>query len=193
MLQTRSGKGISTENVMSLPDRLAASPANLPYHGHADKPHVYTIQEGNEMNLLFTVLLEDFRTSGIIDRVQPGYGGAIPKACSDPQKFHGTYAKDFKKIYDGKFEDLGAHDQRRAVMAFLQMKFSTDRLGECMVPEDAKRRKTLSWKGFYITDEELPRICQRVMAAYDATRAAAGSSATAASSAKSTGWLDRLT
>ena len=39
-----------------------------------------------------------------------------------------------------------------------------------MVPEASKRRKTGSWIGFYITDEELPEIVERVMwAHHDAT------------------------
>ena len=61
--------------------------------------------------------------------------------------------------------------QRATLHAFLFLKFSTDPLGKRMVPEDAKKRKKLSWIGFYITDEELPLIVHRVMAAYDVTRA----------------------
>ena len=34
-------------------------------------------------------------------------------------------------------------------------------------PVGGKKRKTLSWTGFYITDEELPVIVDRVMRAYE--------------------------
>ena len=168
---------IKRVNTMSLPDRLVASPPNLPHHGHASKTHAYSDEEGHQMGLLFRILLEDFRTSGIIERVQPGYGGRVPAACSDPVKFHKSYAAAFKKSHGSNFQDLSATMQRATLHAFLFLKFSTDPLGKRMVPEDAKRRKTLSWIGFYITDEELPLIVQRVMAVYDVTRASAARSA----------------
>ena len=52
---------------------------------------------------------------------------------------------------------------------FLWRKFSIDPHGECMVPDAGKKRKTLTWTGFFITDEELPHIVERVVRAYERT------------------------
>ena len=53
------------------------------------------------------------------------------------------------------------------LIAFLLQKVSIDHFGRCVVLEAGKKRKTLSWIGFYIIDEELPQIVERVMTAYD--------------------------
>ena len=144
------------------------------------------------MSLLFTILLAEFRQSGILERVKPGHGGKIPKQCSDPGAFHGTYATAFVKYYEGNFEDLEAAEQRQVLETFLRVKFSIDKMGQCMVPEDVKRWKVLSWTGFYITEDELLEIVEKVMTAYETHRDAARSRATAASSSRNTGWYHRL-
>lgn len=159
---------INRVNVMSLEDRLAVVPPNLPFHGHQSKPHAWSVEEGSAMGILFSLLLEDFKISKIIERVQPGFGGLVPAACGDPLKFHRVYSCDFKKNCGAQsFEELSASEQRAKLTTFLFAKFSTDPFGKRMVPENGKRRKTLSWTGFYITDDELPRIVERVMIAYE--------------------------
>ena len=142
-------------------------PPNMPHHGNDSKPHTWTVEEGETMSVLFGILLEDFRTSKIIDRVQPGVGGDVPAPCRDPVKFHKSYSSDFKKCCGCDFEELSPSEQRAKLTAFLFQKFSTDPKGKHMVPADGKRRKTLSWIGFYITDDELPRLVDRVMLAYE--------------------------
>ena len=106
-------------NIMSLPDRLAASPPNLPHHGHDSKPHTWSAEEGGAMGILFGILLEDFRTSGVVERVQPGFGGRVPAVCSDPVKFHKSYSSAFKKSCGCNFQDLSASEQRAKLTAFL--------------------------------------------------------------------------
>ena len=59
--------------------------------------------------------------------------------------------------------------KRSKLIEVLFRKFSIDPHGECVVPDDGKNRKKLSWTGFFITDEELPYIVERVMMAYDKT------------------------
>ena len=157
---------IKRENVMSLEDRLAVSPPNLPFHGNEKKPHAWSVEEGSAMGTLFSILLEDFKTSTIIERVQPGKGGLVPAACRDPLKFHKSYSNDFKKTCGCGFNELSPTDQRAKLTTFLFAKFSTDPDGKHMIPENGKRRKILSWTGFYITDEELSQIVERVMIAY---------------------------
>ena len=41
--------------------------------------------------ILLDERLEDLQESGILERVQPGQGGAIPNPCHDPGTFHGPY------------------------------------------------------------------------------------------------------
>ena len=103
--------------------------------------------------------------------MKPGYGGKIPKQCSDPGAFHASYATAFVKNYEGNFEDQEAAEQRLALETFLREKFSTDNMGQVMVPEDVKRQKVLSWTGFYITEDELLKIVENVMTAYETHRA----------------------
>ena len=43
--------------------------------------------------ILLNERLEDLQESEILDRVQPGQGGAIPNPCHDPGTFHGPYAQ----------------------------------------------------------------------------------------------------
>ena len=62
---------------------------------------------------------------------------------------------------------MDPREQRSKLAEFLRQKFSLDPFGKSMVPEAGKKRKIGSWIGFYITDEELPEIVERVMWAYD--------------------------
>ena len=96
----------------------------------------------------------------------------MPIQCTDPLKFHGTYSSDFKKICGADFENLSPEEQRDGLSKFLFRKFSIDWEGMVMVPEGNKRRKVLCLNGFYITDEELPHLVDRVMTAYDRARRA---------------------
>ena len=113
------------------------------------------------MGVLFGILLEDFRMTNIISRVQPFPDGSMPAQCTNPAKFYQTYSYDFKKICGREFD--------AKLTRFLFRKFSIDPHGKCMVPDAGKKLKTLSWTGFFITDEELPDIVERVMLAYDQT------------------------
>ena len=67
------------------------------------------------------------------------------------------------------FDVLSPMEKRCKLNEFLWRKFSIDPYGKCMVPDAGKKRKTLTWTGFFITDEELPNIVERVMLAYDRT------------------------
>ena len=69
---------INRDTFWCLEERLAMCPPNMPHHGNDSKPHTWTVEEGETMSVLFGILLEDFRTSKIIDRVQPGVGGDVP-------------------------------------------------------------------------------------------------------------------
>ena len=183
---------IKRKSVMSQVNRLKAIPPNLPHHGSSGKPHVFTIEEGNAVRELFEILLAEFRRTQIIDRVKPGRGQkAVPKQCSDPIAFHESYATGFVKSYDGNFDELEATDQCQVLESFLRAKFSTDKYGKCMVPEDLKRRKVLTWSGFYITEDELQDILKQVLTAYRHSRASARCSAPAERSTRSHGWYHR--
>ena len=96
--------------------------------------------------------------TNIISRVQPGKNGRIPAQCTNPAKFHQTYSCDFSKMCEREFDALNSVEQRSPH-------------GQCVVPDAGKKRKKLSWTGFFITDEELPNIVERVMLAYDRNRA----------------------
>jgi len=127
------------------------------------------------MGIVFTILLADFKQSGIIaQRVDPKkcFQGKMPIQCTDSSRFHGSYSSDFKKICGADFENLSPEEQRDGLSKFLFRKFSIDWEMVVMVPEGNKRRKTLSWNGFYITDEELLHLVDRVMTAYDSARRA---------------------
>ncbi len=68
------------------------------------------------------------------------------------------------------WDELPTSDQHLKLAAFLKKKFSTDKQGVVMRPDDKKRRKTLSWPGFFILDDELPQIVDRVMIAWNVHR-----------------------
>ena len=66
---------------------------------------------------------------------------------------------------------MDPRDQRSKLAELLRQKFSLDLFPKSMLPEAGKQRKIGSWIGFYITDEEVLEIVERVMWAYDdATR-----------------------
>jgi hypothetical protein len=152
---------------MSLDDRMASSPQNLPHHGGKSKPHVYTVHQGDQMRILFGILLADFDASGFLARVAPVKStGRIPRSCTDPGRFHNTYSVVFREICKGPFEDLPECEQHAKLSEFLFKKFSTDPAEKKMAPAAGKKRKLLSWPGFHITDIELPQLVHRVIAAY---------------------------
>ena len=62
---------------------------------------------------------------------------------------------------------MDPREQRSKLAEFLRQKFSLDPFGKSMVPEAGKKRKIGCWIGFYITDEEVLEIVERVMWAYD--------------------------
>ena len=79
---------------------MASSPPNLPHHGSEKRPDVGATPEGERMGVLLRILLEDFRMTNIIARVQPGVGGRIPAQCTNPIKFYQTYFVLSKKLGD---------------------------------------------------------------------------------------------
>ena len=123
--------------------------------------------EGARLENLFGILLEDFRTSNIIARLQPDVRNRVPAQCSDPVKFTQIHGAAFERSYGGGFHALDPREQRSKLAEFLRQKFLLDPFPKSMLPEAGKKRKIGSWIGFYITDEEVPEIVERVMWAYD--------------------------
>ena len=119
----------------SLQDRLAQTPANMPHHGNARRPHVWNQPEGTTMSILFSALREDSRLTGIVNRIQPDAEGKIPKQSHDLSKFHTSYSVAFKKICGGvPLTELSGSQQRQKLRDFLFQKFSVDpdgRHGAC--------------------------------------------------------------
>jgi hypothetical protein len=155
---------------ISLTDRLAVTPPNLPHHGGLGRPHAWSQTEGTQMGVLFGILLEELKVSGIIARVQAGKDGRIPVQTYCAAAFHKSYSVDFRKLCGMAWDELPTSDQHLKLAAFLKKKFSTDKQGVDMCPDDMKRRKTLQWTGFFILDIELPQIVDRVMIAWNVYR-----------------------
>ena len=172
----RQGNIRRGEHKATLETRFArASPKDLEHHGSESKPHTYTVPEGNEMSILFGILLKDFEVRGLLKRIvaEKCHGGKQPIQSTDATKFHRTYSSSFKDICGCGFNELSPGEQREKLSAFLFKKFSVDPVGKVMVPREGMPRKTLSWWGFHITDDELPQIVDRVIHAYGASRAEA--------------------
>jgi hypothetical protein len=170
---------IHRNHKVTLESRFASSsPEDLEHHGGKSKPHTYTVPEGDEMSVLFGILLKDFEFHGLTKRIIAAkcHGGKQPIQSTDPNKFHRTYASSFKEICKRGFNELSPGEQREKLSEFLRKKFSVDPVGKVMVPKEGKRRKILSWSGFHITDDELPAIVDRVIHAYGASRSEAASS-----------------
>ena len=87
-----------------------------------------------------------------------------PIQCFDVRKFHRTYAKPFAELFrPTALRDLTLDELRHYLKLFFLQKFSTDPHGGCMTPAQGKKRRTLSWVGFFITDAEADLIVGRVV------------------------------
>ncbi len=119
------------------------------------------------LNVMAAVHIKKSLVNKIIDRVRPGNDGKIPVQTHDAAEFHKSYSSFFRKHCGMAWDELPTSDQPLKLSTFLQQKFSTDPQGKVMRPHYTKRRKTLSWTGFYILDSELPEIVERVMTAWN--------------------------
>ena len=155
---------------ISLPNRLAMTPPNLPHHGGLGRPHAWSQTEGTHMGVLFGILLEYLKDSGIMARVQEDKDGRKPVQTESAAAFHRSYSVGFRKLCGMPWDELTTSDQNLKLAKFLQQKFSTDKLGVVMRPDDMKRRKTVQWQGFYIENHELPEIVNNVMLAWNVHR-----------------------
>lgn len=88
---------------------------------------------------------------------------AKTESFSDSNRFTSTYAADFKKICEGTFHEFSEEKQPEKLRDFLFKKFSVDPRKQSMTPKPGMPCKTLSWIGFYITDDELDQIFFRVI------------------------------
>ena len=112
----------------------------------------------------FLKILHDWDLLKRIDSVR--VSGHVPRAAHDTTKFHRVYWKAFQRVCGQPFGELARAQQTTALRNFLWQKFSTDPSGRAMVPPKGRRRKKLSWAGFWLTEEEVMQISEAVIAAY---------------------------
>ena len=120
----------------------------------------------------FRVLPHFVTRKNYIYRIEPDCNtGLIPLAARNTTKFHRVYWTAFQEVCGAEFHSLSYDEQRTALTNFLLKKFSTDPEGKQMKPPAGKKRKTLSWQGFWLSDEEAKDIVETILQCYHTHRA----------------------
>ena len=157
-------KGFSTNESIPLEQRAAMKKWH-PKHGSPDPAS--TVEDGDAFRFISDSFLEMLYAWNLVDRIDcVRASGNVPRAACDTTKFHRVYWKAFQRICVQPFGELTQEQQTTALKMFLRQKFSTDPHGRTMVPPKGRRRKRLSWVGFWLTEEEVSYISESVMAAY---------------------------
>ena len=157
-------KGFSTNESIPLEQRAAMKKWH-PKHGSPDPTS--TVEDGDAFRFISDAFLEILHALKLVDRIDcVRASGNVPRAACDTTKFHRVYWKAFQRICVQPFGELTQEQQTTALKMFLRQKFSTDPHGRTMVPPKGRRRKRLSWVGFWLTEEEISYISESVMAGY---------------------------
>ena len=124
---------------------------------------VYDRPRGNEIGLLFRLLLENLP----INRVRPNYSdGKVPKTASeqDTKKFMRLYSAGFSNRLP---EDASLSQLYDTLCEFVREKTRTSKQGFQM-PEGEYDRQicALKWEGFYLHEDEVKEICSTIVMQY---------------------------
>ena len=124
------------------------------------------VQEGNDFFVIFYLLLEAFRSEGLLDTLP-----IVPRAASDTAFFHRRYAPEFYSLCNPPWFSKCSHQRREVLKAFMLREFSLDPSGAVMLPPPGAERRGISeskWQGFVINDDQMHGIVAEVMDGYDA-------------------------
>ena len=123
--------------------------------------------EGNDIGILFALLIHHMRTQGLLEKMPEK-----PRVVADDDHgdlFHSQYWKKFLNAAVAPWSEMTPQQKRTHLRSWLFKKFSMDPRGECMLPGLGAKRKIrneASWRGFEINDTELGELVQAVMDDY---------------------------
>ena len=154
---------------MDLETRLAT---NVWHPQHGPPSATGSAEDGDHVRLVFEFFLTILKDSKYLERIQPNDNtGQIPLAARDTTKFHRVYWSAFQQVCGAEFHSLSYDEQRTALTNFFLKTLSTDPEGKQMEPPTGKKRKTLSWRGFWLSDEEAKDIVETILQYYHTARA----------------------
>jgi hypothetical protein len=129
-------------------------------------------REGNDVGMLFSVMLGLMRRDNYIDRIIPCVKFPFPKVAQDPKHFHHVY---WKKLVTPKHNwlcmSIKAREER--FFEYLFDLFTVDPLRKSMQPAvgDAPlERNNASWRGFSLSDDELLALVSESFTIYVDTK-----------------------
>ena len=139
----------------------ATAPGGVPL---ADSDRHHPVEEGDDLSILFALLLHHMEMQGYMGRMPQK-----PRVAESVDRFHSQFWPKFLKGVDSPWASLTSQQKTRHVRSWLFRKFTMDPRGECMLPGPGAKRKhrnEASWKGFTLTDAELDKLVQSVMGDY---------------------------
>ena len=130
--------------------------------------------EGDQILCLFDLLLaalkqprSQLNNSSYADRM--GEQFKWPRVVHCPEKFHQHYWMQFSKFCNNKWHTMTSVEKHKFLRAWLFLKFTMDPNEQVMDPEPGSRRKisnVMSWRGFWLSDEELDCLVKEVLPEY---------------------------
>ena len=131
--------------------------------------------EGDQIRSLFGLLLvalkqprSQLNNSSYADRM--GEQLNWPRVVHCPEKFHQHYWMQFSNSCDHNWHTMTLGEKDEVLRAWLFLKFTMDPNAEVMNPEPGSRRKfcnDMSWRGFWLSEEELDCLVQEVLSEYE--------------------------
>ena len=138
-------------------------PDGFDHHGGKLSKH-RPVEEGNDLSVLFALLLHHMENEGYMARMPKK-----PRVANSVDDFHSQYWEKFMRGVDSPWASLTSQQKSRHVRSWLFRKFTMDPHGRCMLPQRGKKQKSRNeagWKGFTLTDAELDQLVQSVMRDY---------------------------
>jgi hypothetical protein len=129
-----------------------------------------TSPEGDDVALLFRIMLHLMNDALYLDRIMPCEKFPIPKASQDSIHFHHVY---WKKLVTPRHNWLRMSIKAREdrFYCYLFQLFTVDPQRHSMLParEGTKVRNNACWQGFWLSGDELNRLVMDTFKAYVAS------------------------
>jgi hypothetical protein len=154
-----------TTTAYSIP--LAKRRKMNPFQGYPYHKPSRTSGEGDDVALLFRIMLHLMHEADFLHRIKPCIEFPIPRASQDSIHFHHVY---WTKLVPPSYNWLGMPIRAREdrFYCFLYELFTTDPARRSMLParDCTAVRNNACWPGFHLSDEELNVLVMDTFKAY---------------------------
>jgi hypothetical protein len=144
----------------------------LPDDGFCHHKPTRSTREGNDVGMLFSVMLWLMKRDKYLERIIPCVEYPIPKASLDSKHFHHVF---WKKLVTPEYNwlEMSIRAREDRFFEFLFQLFTVDPSGKSMQPafgSDPRKRNNACWNGFSLTDDELLGLVRESISIYVDTK-----------------------